>query len=278
MDYSKLICPICQSEFSAGNTLRCQNGHCFDIASEGYVNLLPANFKKTQLPGDNKIMVNARRDFLNTGYFLPLVQAMAKMLDGTSAILDAGCGTGWYGAKIKESLKKVAPSPFVCGIDISKFAVRVASKSGIDCAAVGSVFNLPIKDGCFDSVISVFAPICANELYRVTKDGATVITVNPAEKHLIELKQAMYGDATYENPPQNAQKPLLSPTGEKLFEHVKVERLTFSDTLKSSEELSALLSMTPYLYKTGEEQKKRLLSLNSLTCTFDFYVDLYKKI
>ncbi|MBR2969013.1 MAG: methyltransferase domain-containing protein [Clostridia bacterium] len=278
MDYSKLSCPICQGEFTKdGNALRCCNGHCFDIASEGYVNLLPANFKKTQLPGDNKVMVNARRDFLGKGFFAPLALSVAQRLMGASAILDAGCGTGWYGSQIKSILSNGNTSPYVCGIDISKFAVRLAAKSGVDCAAVGSVFNLPLKDCCFDAALTVFAPLCADELFRVCKKGATVVTVNPAERHLIELKQAMYGIATYENPPENAQKPLVSSNGDVLFEHTHSERLTFSGRLEGASELSALLSMTPYLYKTGEEQKSHLLSLNELSCTFDFYIDVYKK-
>jgi len=279
MDSSLLICPACgQALTQNGNVLRCASGHSYDIAKEGYVNLLPANAKKSLLPGDNKLMVNARKEFLSRGYFEPLARELTATVGRPEAVLDAGCGTGYYGAYLKKCLSESGAAPYVCGIDISKFAVAKAAKSGIDSAAVGSVFHLPVKDRSFGCVVSVFAPVSAEEFYRVTKDGATVVTVCPAEKHLLELKTAMYGSATYENPPENAQKPLLSQSGEELFTHVKTVRKTYTETVVGTEDITALLYMTPYAYKTAEEKKSKLLSLPSISCTFDFYLTVYKKI
>ena len=278
MDFSKFICPICgKGLHQEGSSLKCEKGHCFDVAKEGYVNLLPPNFKKSQLPGDNKIMVNARHAFLTGGYFTPLATELAELLRGRRALLDAGCGTGWYGATIKSVLSEEGEALAVYGIDISKFATARAAREGEDGVAVGSVFHLPTASGAFDSTLTVFAPTCADELYRVTQTDAIAITVNPAEKHLLELKKAMYGEATYENPPENAQKPLVSSLGRELFAHVKTIRLTFTDTVKSNTDIMALLSMTPYYYKTNEEKKQRLSLLTELPCTFDFYVDVYKR-
>ena len=38
-----LICPVCKNElFFENKTAKCENNHCFDLAKEGYVNLLSA--------------------------------------------------------------------------------------------------------------------------------------------------------------------------------------------------------------------------------------------
>ena len=65
-----LICPICNSELSSknsDNTLSCINKHSFDYAKEGYINLHVGKGSKNS--GDDKIMVNSRRDFLNKGFY-----------------------------------------------------------------------------------------------------------------------------------------------------------------------------------------------------------------
>jgi len=67
---SILICPNCKSALHRSDkVLICENGHSFDVAKEGYVNLLLANRKKSLNPGDNKIMMNAREAFLSIGFY-----------------------------------------------------------------------------------------------------------------------------------------------------------------------------------------------------------------
>ena len=41
----------------------CIQGHSFDIAREGYVNLLLPNQKHSKSPGDSKDMMESRRSF-----------------------------------------------------------------------------------------------------------------------------------------------------------------------------------------------------------------------
>ena len=62
------ICPVCREAFQRyGNSYKCRNGHCFDIAKQGYVNLLTGS--KGGNHGDNRLMTSARRAFLNKGYY-----------------------------------------------------------------------------------------------------------------------------------------------------------------------------------------------------------------
>lgn len=123
---SLFICPICQSPLQpAANTWRCdgslhpkQTSHPFDVARQGYVNLLPVQQKKTKAPGDSQQSIKARQRFLAAGYYQPLqaliVQQMQELLlspepnlhteavsvtDGDECKinwLDIGCGEGYY--------------------------------------------------------------------------------------------------------------------------------------------------------------------------------------
>ena len=63
-----LCCPVCGGalEKRAG-AYRCQKNHSFDIAKSGYVNLLLNSSQGHH--GDDKLMVRARRDFLDKGYY-----------------------------------------------------------------------------------------------------------------------------------------------------------------------------------------------------------------
>ena len=58
-----LICPVCglPLEFQIG-VVRCGKGHCFDIAKEGYVNLLRSS-RSGDLIGDDKASARCRREF-----------------------------------------------------------------------------------------------------------------------------------------------------------------------------------------------------------------------
>ena len=73
-------CPLCQQVLVFNEqSYRCTNNHSFDQAKEGYVNLLPVQHKHSKDPGDNKAMVNARRAFLDLGFYQPLVKAITEL-------------------------------------------------------------------------------------------------------------------------------------------------------------------------------------------------------
>ena len=57
------------------NTWRCTQGHSFDIARQGYVNLLPVQNKRSRDPGDSKTMIVARQEFLVAGFYQPIADA-----------------------------------------------------------------------------------------------------------------------------------------------------------------------------------------------------------
>lgn len=75
----RLRCPVCGeplAETTAGTAraLRCPRRHSFDIARQGYVNLLAGRAPHT---GDSAEMVAARADFLAAGHYDPVAAALA---------------------------------------------------------------------------------------------------------------------------------------------------------------------------------------------------------
>ena len=65
-----LVCPVCGASLSReGGSLYCSGGrrHTYDIAKEGYVNLLPPGRAKNAKTGDGADMVRAREEFLAGG-------------------------------------------------------------------------------------------------------------------------------------------------------------------------------------------------------------------
>ena len=49
-EQSAFCCPVCmRALMRSERSLRCEAGHCFDLARQGYVNLLRSNQYKQQL-------------------------------------------------------------------------------------------------------------------------------------------------------------------------------------------------------------------------------------
>ena len=122
----ELICPICGNELhKEEKTCRCPSGHSFDIARQGYVNLLTVQQKHSLNPGDTREQVLSRRAFLEAGYYAPIAGALidtAKELGASGPILDVGCGEGYYSSRLAGAL-----GGELVGLDISKEAVRCAA-------------------------------------------------------------------------------------------------------------------------------------------------------
>lgn len=267
------ICPKCGEELEKnGGSLVCPSRHTYDIARSGYVNLLLPQQMNAKLPGDNKLMVAARKNFLGKGYYGILADKFCEVLkrytpeNGT--VLDAGCGEGYYTVNAAKAL----PGAFISGTDISKTAADAAAKRAKSENAdnilfsVSSVFHMPVKSGSCDVVTSLFAPYCGEEFLRVLKPEGVFIMVIPSERHLWELKEAVY-DEPYLNEVKN-----YALDGFTLKENIKVNG---EIRLDSKEDIQNLFSMTPYYYKTGEEGHKRLEALEKLTTEIGFEILVY---
>lgn len=268
-------CPVCGEILEiSGKSYVCSKRHSFDIARSGYVNLLISKHTGKAVHGDNKLMVQARRDFLEKGYYSPLSEALSakvsELAENGSVILDAGCGEGYYTAAVRDKLDKSEIAAEVYGIDVSKIAVEAASKRRKQILfAAASVFHIPVADESCDILMTLFAPYCGEEYYRVLKKGGYMVMAIPGEEHLWQLKEAIY-DTPYKNE--------VKPYGLEGFEHMDVQHISCSIALDSQEDIQSLFSMTPYYYKTGRKEQERLAALNSLETQVDFQLLTYRRI
>ncbi len=259
-----LICPVCNEKLNRENQLyRCGRGHCFDLAKEGYVNLLRSG-KSGDLIGDDKFSARSRRDFLNKGYYATLKDALCRLFaDKRGNLLDICCGEGYYTAALGEN-----PQLQVFGFDISREMVRLAAKRGNGTYFVANMANIPVAEGSMDYCTHLFAPFNETAFARVLKDGGKLYTVIPGRFHLWGLKQAVY-DTPYENDeqlPQTQQLRLISQ-----------RKVTAQITLNSQEDIQAVFRMTPYFFHTSQKDKDKLLGFESLTTPVEFVIGEYEK-
>ena len=243
-----LICPKCKTELTQiDNSLRCENNHSFDISREGYVNLLMSQ-KSGDKIGDSRASAHARHSFLSKGYYECLKRAIGERMSGT--VLDICCGEGYYDTYGGE----------LYGFDISKEMVRLAAKSNKSGKYfVANLSQIPIEDKSIDTAVHLFAPFNDREFARILKDDGNLYSVIPGENHLIEMKELLY-DVPYKNDEKAPDSRLLQ-----LVEREKVSEKVHI----SSEDLFELFSMTPYFYRTSEQNKSRLKSSGDIDLTVE---------
>lgn len=187
--HSLFGCPNCGGDLvRADGALRCAGGHSFDVARQGYVNLLPGGAHTGT--ADTAEMVAARAQFLSRGHFAQLDAALADVVEQAvsgvdGCIADVGAGTGEHLAAVLARL----PGRYGLALDVSKHAARRAAKvhpriGAVVCDAWGV---LPVRSGVAAAVLSVFAPRNAAEFARILAPGGALVVVTPTDRHLAEL-------------------------------------------------------------------------------------------
>lgn len=259
-----LRCPVCGNALHSRNRVYCcEKGHSFDVAKEGYVNLLRAG-KSGDLIGDDKFSARSRRDFLNKGYYAVLQRELCRIFrDRSGSVLDICCGEGYYTAAVGQN-----SALDVYGFDISREMVRLAAKRGNGTYFVANMASIPMADGSLDYAVHLFAPFQEKSFARVLKTGGRLITVVPGCHHLWGLKQALY-DTPYENDEKLPETEVLRL--------VSVHKVTDRITLESREDIQAVFRMTPYYFHTSQADKDKLLGLTNLDTPVEFVIAEYEK-
>lgn len=270
---SLFCCPLCAAPLSRGErAYACPGGHSFDRAREGYVHLLPVSQKHSRSPGDDREMARARSRFLDGGWYAPLRRALCALaLEHTGAapaVLDAGCGEGYYTAGIHAALEQAGRSPRTAGVDLSKFALRRAARRAPGAEfAVASVYRLPVADAAADLLVDCFSPLALEEFRRVLRPGGVFLYVVPAPEHLWELKRVLY-DTPYLNPDEAV------PYGG--FEYLDIVPVEGKMALSGPEAMD-LFRMTPYCWKTPRAGVERLEALEALEVGMAFRIHVFRR-
>ena len=282
--FRKFVCPIEGDPLAQeNNSLRCDQGHVFDVAREGYCNLLLVQQKATLNPGDNKDMVAARRRFLDGGFFLPIAEHLFKIVRelATKAqnktllrIVDAGCGEGYYLCQLSQ-LAAVSDDPVnleLAGGDISKWAVKAASKRSAAIAwVVAGNRQLPFAAGSVDLILSMFGFPGWESFKTAQSDDGCVVLVEPGLKHLMELRKIIYPQVNVSEPPS------LVVATENGYILKREERLKFSIHLENNSAICDLLAMTPHAFRISRKAREDLRALKSLTVSVDVVFLILRK-
>ncbi|HEY8159569.1 MAG TPA: 23S rRNA (guanine(745)-N(1))-methyltransferase [Methylobacter sp.] len=259
------LCPLCAASLQLNQkSYVCENNHRFDLAKEGYLNLLPVQFKHSAEPGDNKQMMQARREFLEAGYYEPMAKAVAIIINAHQPkhLLDLGCGEGYYSRKIEAYCSNAM---MLHGVDIAKFAIAAAAKKQANARfIVASSNRLPYAAEYFDFVLRVFAPSNEHELGRILKPSGLLLTVTPGPRHLWQLKEFIYAEVK-----EHALENDL-PQG---FERIDTQRISYKIAPNPQQRID-LLQMTPFAWRANEDVRQAIKDAKELDIEADFILTL----
>lgn len=176
--------------------LRCPRGHAFDLAREGYWNLLQPQDRRSLRAGDRDEALVARRLWLKRGFADGLAALLSSRIDALdlpdgAAAIDVGCGEGTLTARLLATRALDG-----CGVDLSANAVRLAAKlaPGLTFIVANADRGLPFVDASVNLALSIFGRRPAPELSRVLAPSGTLLVVVPGEDDLIELREASQGE------------------------------------------------------------------------------------
>jgi 23S rRNA (guanine745-N1)-methyltransferase len=268
-----LACPIDRQPLErVQGSYRCADGHSFDIARQGYVNLLLVQQKKSRAPGDSREMVEARRDFLDSGHYAPVAEAISGLVSEAIAdrkrisLLDAGCGEGYYTDYLARLLEREwqGEAFSVTGVDISKPAVMAATRRNRDiCWIVGTNRNLPVTESSVDLVLSLFGYPQFDHFHALLKPGGTLLLADAGPRHLIELRECLYEEV------RSTPEPSIRKAIDAGFVQAREQRLDFKTEPLLQHDLLNLARMTPHYYRAPRERREQLQKTGPLACSID---------
>ena len=265
----ELICPVCGAVLKkADRSFVCENRHSYDIARQGYVNLLTVQQKHSIAPGDTREQVLCRRAFLEAGFYAPIANTLVETAEkyGVSGnLLDVGCGEGYYCTRLADALGLT-----LTGLDISKEAVRCAAakykNSRWLCATAA---HIPVEAESADLLTSLFALTLPEEYRRVLKKGGLYFQVLAAQDHLMGLKSIIYDEILLK---EKDSVPVLPG-----FELLETLPFRFSFTVEG-QQIQNLFSMTPHVFRIGKAGAERLRQTQVLSDTASCVLNVYRRV
>jgi 23S rRNA (guanine745-N1)-methyltransferase len=251
---TRLRCPICGDSLRRdGRCLVCPAGHAFDIARQGYVNLISGHRRHQ---GDDARMVAARERFLAAGHYRPLSSALAELAaehippdDGI--VVDLAGGTAHHLAVVLDA----CPHRYGLCVEASTSALRRAARAHPRAAAIGADVwaPLPLRTGTASVVLSVFGPRGVAEIERILAPGGIVVVARPLPAHLAELGRLVGGIGI------DPRKPERLAASFRRFERLAHRQMTRHVAL-GHEEVHAVMAMGPSARHLSDDQLDRAIA------------------
>lgn len=267
-------CPLCGSDMrvSECKSLFCVNKHTFDFTRQGYLNLMTRPVKTKY----GKELFVARRRLVETGFFEPLSQAIAEIINQSGkqavSIIDMGCGEGSHLAKICDLVSNQTVVTGV-GIDLAKEGILMAAKNYPNQIwAVADLANTPFKDQQFDVILNILSPSNYAEFQRLLKPDGWVVKVVPQSGYLKELRAAFFDGSEKESYSNEVTVERLK----KNFQIIESSRLQYS-VLLDHLSIQSLIQMTPLAWAATAEQISLFIEKGAAPITVDFEILTGKK-
>lgn len=270
-----LACPLCHRGLrQIDAALKCDSGHSFDMAKEGYVNLLAQ-----KRAGDAKEMLKARRSFLESGLYEPLsdavnefVRAHLSHVTGPLHILDAGCGEGYYLDRLQRALASQQDGCYI-GLDVSKEAIRMAAKrySQLFFVVADLKQRLPVPDAAFHVILNIFAPRNPTEFARVIARDGILIVVIPAPEHLLQLRTVLGLLNIEEQKEEHIKEQFASG-----FEFVTSSNIAYTMPL-NREQIEQIVMMTPNYWHLTDETRGAIQKIDEVETAAGFIIMVFRR-
>tara|TARA_R110001592_G_scaffold168705_1_gene404977 strand:+ start:8104 stop:8994 length:891 start_codon:yes stop_codon:yes gene_type:complete len=288
-----LVCPVCsnnlaidQSSLAKYKSVSCVQGHLFDFAKQGYLNLLLSQHKNSKHPGDTLEMVQARTQFLNQGFYdsisnfliqecltkYPLSNSTALRANNPFHYCDLACGEGFYTQRIHDHIQQNIPGELTStGIDISTPAIKAACQRTKEIQwLISSLARVPLADNSQNLVTGLFFHFDLDEVKRILKQDGHFIMATTGPNHLIELRELIYDKVKEEKLKDFSQ----ATNG---IQHIKTLELKTSQKLTCREDILSLLAMTPHYWRCTQDKKHSLAALSELYVSIDIQFDIFIK-
>jgi len=267
-----LRCPVCQLELlREEKRYACAGGHGFDIARQGYVNLLLSSHRPSRAPGDSAAMLADRRAFLDAGHYAPLRAHMLERLDALRGdrarqrVLDLGCGEGYYSAAFAGDGREVY------ALDIAKPALASAARRSREVVwCVGNSKALPFADAGLDAVLNIFCNPHPEETRRVLAGDGVLLLAGPGPEHLAELREVLYESVRRQD---SAAPGALLEQGFTLAHSATLDYRMRLDRAA----LGQLARMTPHYWRATRERRERLEQFDGLDLRAQFVVREFRR-
>lgn len=258
-------CPVCQAPFEGlDKRFVCPKGHSFDMAKQGYINLLLHSKKDKHY---DKASFERRHHILEAGFYKHILEVIQTLLADNPAqttLLDVACGEGYYSRQLAHN-----PRHSILAFDLSKESIQLAAKKDSHQRVawfVGDLAKLPLASQSVDVILDIYSPSNYQEFKRVLKPGGKLIKVVTASHHLAELRQAaqaQLANKTYSNQAIRDHFSQAFPQ----FKHIHT-----SQTYPANpEELLTFAQMTPLFFHVNLEQLD-WQSLHEITIAADIFV------